>query len=558
MKKDLLKKSLLVSLALILLSMSSEKTCRAQYDLSDVPKVGSFLVEQINGMRDSEYAELVCIDENADIRPYAKNIAVDETGTLIHPLAIDPSLCEHRCYAFKLTDMQGGERYSYPFVCFLAGRGYEANQVAPEIITVDFIRTESTETATLLPLVKNVGWYFVSGDIEGENEWKEFEGLPISVTLKNPLGTNEIYLTFANGSLMETVPVILTSSIASEVQKDLESLVNVSQAGLLNKLLSGKAINEEELLAIIKNPENMNAILDPDGDGLMTDQELDLGTDPKNADTDTDGVTDGNEVLFFGTDPLAIDSHEGLSFVNIGNNETLENISSEILGHGAPNSEVKIQVISTDSGAILYETELMTDAAGTFTFNMPEELDNKNFEISATQKEAVTKVSAVSMDTSRNSLDFSLDALNEYEIHMSGKRMLPVAAIMGKDERLTVFGSLKSKLLTENMLVTVIVRDAETKEAVDAASINIHSFSQKPFSVLLPKLPAGSYEITVQASGPNSLGPSVTVPVTIEYTETELHLAAQSSKVNPYLIAFMLAVSTISVYAFNFHRRNRQ
>ncbi len=557
MKKDLLKKSLLVSLALILLSMSSEKTCRAQYDFSDVPKVGSFTVEQIDGMNEDEYAELVCMDENADIRPYAKNIAVDEAGTLIHPLVIDPSLCEHRCYAFRLTDMETNERYSYPFVCFLVGRGYEANQMAPEVITVDFIRTEFTETATLLPLVKNVGWYFVSGDIEGENEWKQFEGTPITVTLKNPLGTNTVYLTFANGSLMETVPVILTSSIASEVQKDLESLVNVSQAGLLNKLLSGEAITEDELLAIIKNPENMNAILDPDGDGLMTDQELDLGTDPKNADTDSDGITDGNEVLFLGTDPLAIGGNERLSFVNIENDETLTNLSSEILGNGAPNSEVKIQVISTDSGATLYETEVMTDSTGTFTFSMPEELDGKNFEISATQKEAVTKVSAISMDTGRSNLDFSLDSLNEYEIHLSGKRMLPVGAIMNKNERLTVFGSLKSKLLTENIMITAVIRNAETKETVDAASVNIRSFSQKPFSILLPKLPAGSYEITVQTSGSSSLGPSATVPVTIEYTETKLHLAAKSGKVNPYLIAFMLAVSTLSFYAFNFHRRKR-
>ena len=36
--------------------------------------------------------------------------------------------------------------------------------------------------------------------------------------------------------------------------------------------------------------------IDPDGDGLSTDTELDLGTDPLDADTDDDGLSDGDEV----------------------------------------------------------------------------------------------------------------------------------------------------------------------------------------------------------------------------------------------------------------------
>ena len=48
---------------------------------------------------------------------------------------------------------------------------------------------------------------------------------------------------------------------------------------------------------------------DPDGDGLTTHEEEDLGTDPNNPDTDGDGYRDGDEVDY-GSDPLNPGSHE--------------------------------------------------------------------------------------------------------------------------------------------------------------------------------------------------------------------------------------------------------
>lgn len=48
--------------------------------------------------------------------------------------------------------------------------------------------------------------------------------------------------------------------------------------------------------------------VDPDGDGLSTVEELDLGTDPFEWDTDHDGVSDGDEVLVLYIDPLNPDS----------------------------------------------------------------------------------------------------------------------------------------------------------------------------------------------------------------------------------------------------------
>src|SRR5258708_37296176 len=43
---------------------------------------------------------------------------------------------------------------------------------------------------------------------------------------------------------------------------------------------------------------------DPDHDGLTNLQEFQLGTDPNNPDTDGDGLTDGQEVLMYHTNPL--------------------------------------------------------------------------------------------------------------------------------------------------------------------------------------------------------------------------------------------------------------
>ena len=48
--------------------------------------------------------------------------------------------------------------------------------------------------------------------------------------------------------------------------------------------------------------------VDTDGDGLSDSYEAGIGTDPNNADSDNDALSDGEEVNIYGTDPLAVDS----------------------------------------------------------------------------------------------------------------------------------------------------------------------------------------------------------------------------------------------------------
>ncbi len=47
---------------------------------------------------------------------------------------------------------------------------------------------------------------------------------------------------------------------------------------------------------------------DADGDGLTNAQEAELGTDPNLADSDDDGINDGEEINTYGTDPLNLDT----------------------------------------------------------------------------------------------------------------------------------------------------------------------------------------------------------------------------------------------------------
>jgi outer membrane protein OmpA-like peptidoglycan-associated protein len=47
---------------------------------------------------------------------------------------------------------------------------------------------------------------------------------------------------------------------------------------------------------------------DSDGDGLLDTEELSIGTDPYDPDTDKDGLTDGQEVRIYHTDPLNPDT----------------------------------------------------------------------------------------------------------------------------------------------------------------------------------------------------------------------------------------------------------
>jgi hypothetical protein len=61
--------------------------------------------------------------------------------------------------------------------------------------------------------------------------------------------------------------------------------------------------NRREVMVYHTNPR----VADTDGDGLDDGDEVAIGTDPNNADTDGDGLDDGDEVAI-GTDPNNADT----------------------------------------------------------------------------------------------------------------------------------------------------------------------------------------------------------------------------------------------------------
>ena len=89
----------------------------------------------------------------------------------------------------------------------------------------------------------------------------------------------------------------------------LEADVPVSDfAGQSNQLAFVLTSRGETNAVLVLDQIRLSMSDDPDGDGLSTDEELALGTDPLNSDTDRDGLSDGDEVNTYHTNPLLADS----------------------------------------------------------------------------------------------------------------------------------------------------------------------------------------------------------------------------------------------------------
>ena len=96
---------------------------------------------------------------------------------------------------------------------------------------------------------------------------------------------------------------------------------------------------------------------DPDSDGLTTEQESVLGTNPLLTDTDSDGLSDGDEVNIYHTNSLIADT-DG-DWISDGD---------EIAAGSDPNNAASLPVSPTPFSAV---SRKVHGAAGTFDINLP-------------------------------------------------------------------------------------------------------------------------------------------------------------------------------------------
>jgi hypothetical protein len=115
------------------------------------------------------------------------------------------------------------------------------------------------------------------------------------------------------------------------------------------------------------DPFRANARGNPDRDGLRNLAEFTASTDPQDADTDDDGLTDGAEVNDFETDPADADTDDD------GLEDGVDDSDDDGIADGQEDGETDDEVVGTiasfdaGTGLLTVDTTLGTQVSGTVT-----------------------------------------------------------------------------------------------------------------------------------------------------------------------------------------------
>lgn len=134
-------------------------------------------------------------------------------------------------------------------------------------------------------------------------------GVPLELISILRLKPNQILIFFLISSLIIMWGCRYTSNLASVTQTAAAGQNQTAIAGALNQAVQQtQAASLGQELDATALAATALAQGDDDGDGLSNSHEAALGTDPKNPDTDGDGLPDGVEVNQYSTDPKNKDS----------------------------------------------------------------------------------------------------------------------------------------------------------------------------------------------------------------------------------------------------------
>ncbi|MCA9356958.1 hypothetical protein H6784_00600 [Candidatus Nomurabacteria bacterium] len=208
---------------------------------------------------------------------------------------------------------------------------------------------------------------------------------------------DESLIRSAKEGLQEERERMITLSIRDEDTRNFSDSINEKLKDIIGNLQSRVDTFEQ----LRRDRSGGETAIDTDQDGISDFDEINLyRTDPKEADTDNDGFTDGIEIIK-GYNPLSSESEVVVEFespkesLGLVRDEVLKidnvlpvvkiepkagdvPVTAEIRGKSLPNSYVTLYIFSSPT-----IVTIKTDADGSFVYNFDKELDDGQHEVYA-------------------------------------------------------------------------------------------------------------------------------------------------------------------------------